>query len=180
MAQIIGEIFGRVVVELAAVAISGAINAHVQNRRANKSVSSRQRQNQPLIKSSLPQRSDANSSTPQPRAVLIASSNITFGNDCERLVNIAFQTSQAFPTMMGTYADVIQYLRKELAKQHPNEYFHIIIGSNDKFDFFVDDGGYFAEIAQVQYRVLIFTTKGNSQTKVDTHDANSQMLLVWK
>jgi len=81
---------------------------------------------------------------------------------------------------MGTYSDVSEYLRKELAKQYPNEYFHIIIGQNQKFGFSVDDGQYFAEIEQDQYRVLIFTTKQNSQTKCDTHDANSQMLFVWK
>ena len=46
--------------------------------------------------------------------------------------------------MMSTYADVIEYLRKELAKQYPNEYFHIMIGENHAFGFSVDDGQYFA------------------------------------
>jgi len=115
-----------------------------------------------------------------PRAVLIASSSITFGNDCERLVNIAFQTSQTFPTMMSTCADIIQYLRKELAKQHPGEYFHIIISENDAFGFSVDDGQYYAEIEQERYRILIFATKQNSSAKSDNHDANSQMILKWK
>jgi hypothetical protein len=114
-----------------------------------------------------------------PRAVLISSSSMSFGNDCERLVNIAYQTSQTFPTMMGTYADVSQYLRKELAKHHPDEYFHIIIGENHQFGFSVDDGQYFAEIEQDRYRILIFSTKQNSASKSDTHDANSQMLFVW-
>ncbi|CAF1375446.1 unnamed protein product [Rotaria sordida] len=97
-----------------------------------------------------------------PRAVLIASSSIKFGNDCERLVNIAFQTSQLFPTLMGTYADVNQYLCKELKKQYPDEYFHIII-----------------EIEQDRYRVLIYATKRYSHIKFDTHDANSQASFVW-
>jgi len=114
-----------------------------------------------------------------PRAVLIASSSITFGNDCERLVNIAFHTSQTFPTMMGTCADISQYLRKELAKQYPGEYFHIIISENHASGFSVDDGQYFAEIEQDRYRVLIFATKQNSNTKLYTHDANSQMILKW-
>jgi hypothetical protein len=114
-----------------------------------------------------------------PRAVLIASSTISFGNDCERLVNIAFGTSQSFPTMMGTCADVSQYLRKELAKQYPDDYFHIIIGENHAFGVSVDDGQYFAEIEQDRYRVLIFSTKQNASTKSNTHDANSHMLFVW-
>jgi hypothetical protein len=115
-----------------------------------------------------------------PRAVLMSSSSITFGNDCERLVNIAFQTSQAFPSMMGTCADISQYLRKELAKQYPNEYFHIIIGDKHDFGFSLGDGEFFAEIEQDLYRVLIFSTKQNANIKSDNHDANSQMILQWK
>jgi hypothetical protein len=114
-----------------------------------------------------------------PRAVLTSSSTITFGNDCERLVNIVFQTSQTFPTMMSNCADISQYLRKELAKQYPDEYFHIIIGENHEFGFSVDDGQYFADIQQDRYRVLIFSTMRNPCTKSDTHDANSQMILRW-
>jgi len=173
MAEIVFEVIGRVAIELGVALIAGAINAHSQQSRSKKSISSSQKQNRslPVTSSLLVQHR---------RAVLIASSNITFGNDCERLVNIAFQTSQTFPKIMGTYSDVSEYLRKELAKQYPNEYFHIIIGQNQKFGFSVDDGQYFAEIEQDQYRVLIFTTKQNSQTKCDTHDANSQMLFVWK
>jgi hypothetical protein len=120
------------------------------------------------------------SSSKYPRAVLITSNLITFGNDCERLVNIAFQTSQSFPTLMGTCANISRYLRKELAQQYPEEYFHIIIGENQKFGFSVDDSQYYAEIEQDQYRVLIFATKQNPHIKSDTHDANSQMILKWK
>jgi hypothetical protein len=81
--------------------------------------------------------------------------------------------------MMSNCADFSQYLRKELAKQYPDEYFHIIIGENHEFGFSVDDGQYFAEIQQDRYRVLIFSTKRNPCTKSDTHDANSQMILRW-
>jgi len=115
-----------------------------------------------------------------PRAVLIASSSINFGNDCERLINIAFQTSQTFPTMMSTCSDVSQYVRKELAKHYSDEYFHIIIGENHGFGFSVNDSEYYAEIEQDRYRVLIFATKQNPDSKSDTHDANSQMILKWK
>jgi len=115
-----------------------------------------------------------------PRAVLISSSPITFGNDCERLVNIAFQTNQTFPSMMGTCADISQYLRKELSKQYPDEHFHIIMGDNHAFGFSVDDGQYYAEIEQDVYRVLIFAAKQNPNIKSDIHDANSQMIIQWK
>jgi hypothetical protein len=119
------------------------------------------------------------SSSKYPRAVLIVSSSINFGNDCERLINIAFQTSQTFPTMMSTCSDISQYLRKELAKQYSNEYFHIIISENHEFGFSVDDSQYYAEIEQDRYRVLIFASKQNPNIKSDTHDVNSQMRLQW-
>ncbi len=172
MAAIVGEIVGRVLIELVGAVITAGIRSFAEERHSKKSISSSQKGNRSLTQTPL-------SSHPNPRAVLIASSNITFGNDCERLINIAFQTSQSFPTMMGTYADVQKYLRKELAKQYPNENFHIIIGQNQRYGFSVDDGQYFAEIEQERYRVLIFTTKQNSDMKLDSHDANSQMLFVW-
>lgn len=165
MAQIVLEIFGRVAVELVAAGISEAIRSGAQERRQGRSKRSLTLQASP---------------TQFSRAVLIVSSNINFGNDCERLINIAFQTSQTFSKLMDTYADVIQYMRKELTKHYPDEYFHIIIGENEKFAFAVDDTQHYAEIKQERYNVLIFGTKINSQTKSDSHDANSQMLLVWK
>ena len=113
------------------------------------------------------------------RAVLISSSSINFGNACERLVNIAFQTSQNFPTMMRTCADINKYILRELRKQYPDEYFHIIIGDNHAFGFSVGNDQYFAEIEQEQYRVLIFAAKQHSYTKLDTHDVNDQMELKW-
>ena len=115
-----------------------------------------------------------------PRAVLITASEMKFGNDCERLVNIAFRTSQSFPSMMGTYADVIDYMHKELAKYYVDDHFHIIIGENQKFGFSVDDSQHYAEIQQEQYQVLIFSTKQNPKTKPDTHNADSQLKFNWK
>jgi hypothetical protein len=173
MAQVIGEVLGRVAVELVAASIGAAIRSYsAENNSSDRTSYPR-----------LPSRTlgpQLPAPTQYERAVLIASSTINFGNDCERLVNIAFRTSQSFPSMMGTYADVIQYLRKELAKQYPGEYFHIIIGQNHAFGFSVDDGQYYAEIEQNQYKILIFSTKQNSNTKSDTHDANSQMSFIWK
>ena len=165
MDRLIGEIFGRALVAL----IGAGINAAIQS---NKSSSSVQQHSRTLDQSLLPRRQLS-------LAVVIASSTFTFGNDCKRLVSIAFQTSQTFPTMMVTYADASQYIRNELAKQYSNEYFHIIIGENHKFDFSIDNSQYYAKIEQDRYRVLIFSTKQNSNTKFDTHNANSQILFVW-
>jgi hypothetical protein len=116
----------------------------------------------------------------QERATLIDSSTIMFGNQCIRLVNIVFHTSQILPTLMGTCDDISHYLQKELMQQHPSRYFHIVIGKIDDFSFAINEGGYFAEIQQEQYRVLIFSTKRRKSIKIDSHDANNQMKLQWK
>ncbi|CAF1040227.1 unnamed protein product [Rotaria sp. Silwood1] len=113
-------------------------------------------------------------------AKLINSSTITFGNECMRLVNIAFHSSQIFPSIMGTCHDVSQYLRKQLLRRHSKKHFHIIIGENDGFSFAISDFGHFADIEQGQYRVLIFSTKSHDTIKFDSHDANNQMKLHWK
>jgi hypothetical protein len=170
MDRLVGEILGRVLGELIGAVIGAAIKSATNEIGSRNSTSSARQQIRILDTPLLVQHA---------RAVLTASSTITFGNDCERLVNIAFGTSQSFPTMMGTCADVSQYLRKELAKQYPDDYFHIIIGENHAFGVSVDDGQYFAEIEQDRYRVLIFSTKQNASTKSNTHDANSHMLFVW-
>ncbi|CAF0757158.1 unnamed protein product [Rotaria sordida] len=114
------------------------------------------------------------------RAILVEASSTIFGNECLRLINIVFQTSQTFPSIMGTCNNVCQYLRKELFKKYPHEYFHIIIGQNNAFGFAIDDDDYFAEMEQEQYRVIIFTTRLDKQVKLEMHDANSQMMLEWK
>ena len=81
---------------------------------------------------------------------------------------------------MGTCGNISQYLRKELFKKYPDEYFHVILGQNNAFGFAIDDGDYFAEVEQEQYRVLIFTTRRERKVNLEIHDANSQMLLEWK
>jgi hypothetical protein len=172
MDRVIGELFGRVIVELIGAGIGAAVRSYTSENNSSNSTSSAPLGSRTLGPPPPPP-------TQHPRAVLIASSSITFGNDCERLVNIAFRTSQSFPSMMGTYADVSQYLRKELAKHYPDEYFHTIIGENYAFGFSVDDSQYYAEIEQNLYRVLIFTTKRNPQIKLDTHDADSQISFAW-
>ncbi|CAF0991257.1 unnamed protein product [Rotaria magnacalcarata] len=150
-----------------------AIIYEVKQRSKSESESSNHNRSKRLL-------SQLSSISPYPRAVLTASSSINFGNDCERLVNIAFQTSQTFPTMMSTCADIDQYLCRELKKHYPDEYFHIIIGENHIFGFSVDDGKHFAEIEQDRYRVLIFSSKQDPNTKLDIHDANSRMVLKWQ
>ncbi|CAF1409598.1 unnamed protein product [Adineta steineri] len=114
------------------------------------------------------------------RAIVVDTSSSLFGSECQRLVNIVFQTSQAFPSIMSTYGNISQYIRKELFRKYPEEYFHIIIGENNAFGFAIDDGDYFAEIEQKQYRVLIFTTKTNPKVMYRIDDINSQMKLEWK
>ncbi|CAF1115464.1 unnamed protein product [Adineta steineri] len=170
MDQVIGELFGRAIVEVVALGVGAAVKSCKGNNGSNNSNSTTQQQTK--IFTSPP-------SIKHERAVLTSSSTIIFGNDCERLVNIAFRTSQTFPSMMGTYADVNKYLREELSKQHPDEYFHIIIGKNHEFGYSIDDGHYFAEIQQDRYRVLIFSTKQNPHIKTDIHDADSHMPFIW-
>ena len=78
------------------------------------------------------------------------------------------------------WINITQYLRKELYKRYPGEYFHVIIGQNNAYGFAIDDDHFFAEIEQEQYRVLIFTTNLNRKINFTSHDANSQMMLEWK
>ena len=157
---------------LGGVHLAGAIHDH-----SNKNRSRGQTSNAGRLNSSLDQLPPITSHS---KAVLITSSTISFGNSCERLVNIAFHTSQTFPSIIATYADLSSYLRKELVKQYPDQYFHIVVGESRGFGFSVDDGEYFAEIEQERYRVVIFSTKQSDQTKSDSHDANSRMMLQWK
>ena len=172
MDRIIGEIFGRALVEVIGMGISAAARSYLRDTSSSGGSASKRKQSRSLQTPSAPPIHHA-------RAVLINSSAISFGNDCERLVNIAFHTSQTFPSIIATYADLSSYLRKELAKQYPDQYFHIVVGESRGFGFSVDDGEYFAEIEQERYRVVIFSTKQSDQTKSDSHDANSQLALMW-
>jgi hypothetical protein len=172
MDRIIGEVFGRALVEVIGMGISAAARSLLSQSSSNRSTTTKRKQNRSLPTPLAPP-------IHHERAVLITASTITFGNDCERLVNIAFHTSQTFPSIIATWADFSSYLRKELAKQYPSQHFHIVVGENQGFGFSVDDGEYFAEIEQKRYRVLIFSTKQNDQTKSDIHEANSQLALMW-
>lgn len=119
------------------------------------------------------------SSTQYKHAILVEASSTTFGNECLRLVNIVFQTSQTFQSIMGTCGNISQYLQKELFKKYPWEYFHITIGENNAFGFAIEDGDYFAEMEQDQYRVIIFTTRFNRNINLIGQFANSEMMLEW-
>lgn len=112
--------------------------------------------------------------------ILIESNTVIFGEECVRLVKVAFHASQMFPTMMGTCDTVSNYLRKGLIQRHSGRNFHIIISENYGFGFAIDGFDHFADIKQEQYRVLIFSTKFHKKVKFDTHDANNQMKLHWK
>ncbi|CAF1584428.1 unnamed protein product [Didymodactylos carnosus] len=101
--------------------------------------------------------------------------------EIERLVNIAFSTSQSFPSLMNNYMDVIRYLKQELLKHYTTEEFIIIIGGTNSFNFDIDYGEYMAVVQQNNYKVLVYSTKRNlsSITKTDTHDADSETLIHW-
>jgi hypothetical protein len=182
MNKALGHVFDQTVSVASGLAVGDNANAQRQNlNNHNSSGSHNRREKQPhkIVDIAIPTFSQ--SSTKQhERAVLVEASSIIFGNECLRLVNIVFQTSQTFPSMMGTCGNISQYLRKELFKKYPGEYFHIVIGQNSAFGFAIDDGDYFAEMEQEQYRVLIYTTRLDKKVCLETHDANSQMMLEWK
>ncbi|CAF2583642.1 unnamed protein product [Rotaria sp. Silwood2] len=159
-------------------------NADIQRtnlnmRKSSRSRSRREKKPHIIIDVATPTLSQS-STTQHQRVMLVEASSTVFGNECLRLVNIVFQTSQTFPSIMGTCINVCQYLLKELFKKYPGEYFHIIIGQNNAFGFAIDDDDHFAEMEQEQYRVIIFTTKLDKEVKLEMHDANSQMMLEWK
>jgi len=97
MDHLVGELFGRAIAGFIGLVIDAAVNAPRNENSSSNSTSSIHSQSRTL---------DVPPSVRHERAVLIASSTINFGNDCERLVNIAFRTSQSFPSMMSTYADL--------------------------------------------------------------------------
>ncbi|CAF3582393.1 unnamed protein product [Rotaria sp. Silwood1] len=148
-------------------------------RKSSRSRHRREKQPHIIIDIATPTLSQSSTAQHQ-RAILVEASSTIFGNECLRLVNIVFQTSQTFPSIMGTCNNICQYLRKELFRKYPGEYFHIIIGQNNAFGFAIDDDDYFAEMEQEQYRVIIFTTRVDKDAKLVMHDANSQMMLEWK
>ncbi|UJR28479.1 hypothetical protein I4U23_009717 [Adineta vaga] len=151
------------------------LNTHISSGRHNR----REKQPHIIVDIATPTLSDS-PTIEHERAILVEASSSAFGNECLRLINIVFQTSQTFPSIMGTCGNISQHLRKELFKKYPDEYFHIILGQNNAFGFAIDDGDYFAELEQEQYRVLIFTTRRERKVNLEIHDANSQMILEWK
>ena len=172
MAEVVVEIFVRIAAELVGGVISAAIQDSAKSRNGNKSKRTKTNKDADVNVT------DLNRSS-QPRAILKVSSHIEFGNTCERLVNIAFQTSQMFPKTMRTYGDLVKYMKDELSKLHSDELFHVIIGRNLQFGFSIDDASFFAEIEQQRYQVIIFNTKRSSSTKSFDSDVNSQTVLDW-
>jgi hypothetical protein len=182
MKKALGNIFNKTPSTTSGIGIGSNADGQRKNLNTHQSSDSRNHQEKKLpviIDIATPSLSQP-SSTQHERVILVEASSTTFGNECLRLVNIIFQTSQTFQSIMGTCGNVTQYLRKELFKKYPGEYFHIIIGQNKKFGFAINDGDYFAELEQKQYRVLIFTTKLDRKVNLATHETNSQMMLEWK
>jgi len=181
MKKALGNIFNKTSSVASDIDIGSNADTQRKKLNTNKSSGSRNRQEKQLpviVGIAIPTLSQS-STTQHERVILVEASSATFDSECLRLVNIVFQTSQTFQSIMGTCGNVIQYLRKELFKKYLGEYFHIIIGQNNAYGFAIDDGDYFAEMEQEQYRVLIFTTRFNRKVNLETHDANSQMMLEW-
>lgn len=167
MAQILVEIGVRIAAEIVAAGI-GAVATHAlasksQKKRSN-SINAKRGSSKKPIK--------------QDRAFLVESSDADFGFACERLVNIAFETSQSFPSIIGTYGEFVEYIKTELAKQYSGELFHVIIGDK-RFAFDVSSANFHAEISQQTYHVIIFNTKRNPCVKMENSDVNSQTALLW-
>lgn len=114
------------------------------------------------------------------RATLIESNTPWFGTACVRLVNIAFQTSQMFPSLMSTYLTVSQYIRKQLIEQCPHQDVQIFIADNSTIDFAVGNTAHFALIQQEQYCMLIFSTNRRKAVKSRIDTVNSSTQLQWK
>jgi hypothetical protein len=182
MKKALGQVFHKKPSVASGKRISSNADTQPKNVNTHKSSGSHSREEKkPSIIDDIVTPTLSKSSTAQhERVMVVEASSITFGNECLRLVNIVFQTSQTFQSIMGTCDNVSQYLRKELFKKYPNEYFQIIIGQNNAFGFAIDDGDYFAEMEQDQYRVLIFTTRLDKKVNLTSHEANSQMMLEWK
>lgn len=133
-----------------------------------------------LINSRKKKQTSVDSFESSQRAVLLYSSKTDFGSLCEELVNKAFEKSRTSEKKMKTCAEVTQYIQRKLEQNYRNEKFDVIIGENGQFAFAVTDAQLFAEIEQERYRVVIFNTKRGDRVKSNTHDANSQMPLLWK
>lgn len=163
-----------------AIALNNDLQSKNSNTKRSSSSNSRRVKKPHIIIDITTPKLSRSPTTKHERAVLVEASLSNFGYECLRLVNIVFETSQTFPCIMGTCGSISQYIRKELSRKYPSDYFHIIIGQNNAFGFAIDDDEYFAEIEQEQYRVIVFSTSRNSTTKLEIHDANSQMMLQWK
>ncbi|CAF1000695.1 unnamed protein product [Adineta ricciae] len=182
MKKVLGSVFDQPSSKASNATNKSATDVQRQNLSSHKSSGShnrRERQPDTIVNIATPTLSDL-PAIEHERAILVEASSSSFGSECLRLINIVFQTSQTFPSIMGTCGNISQYLRKELFKKYPDEYFHVILGQNNAFGFAIDDGDYFAEVEQEQYRVLIFTTRREQKVNLKIHDANSQMLLEWK
>nr|ACI90392.1 hypothetical protein [Philodina roseola] len=116
----------------------------------------------------------------QEKATLIDSSTFIFGNMCLRLVHITLQTSQIFPSLMGSYLSVSQYLRQQLRKEYPYKDFYIIIADNDSIGFALGDGEQFAIVQQEKYRIMIFSTKKRGKNNLKMKALNGRRKLNWQ
>jgi hypothetical protein len=109
---------------------------------------------------------------PRKQVTLITTNNKNFSNACLRLINIAFQTNQIFPSIMSTYLDMCKYLSQELVGQYPRCNIHVVIVDGDRWDFSIGDASEFVVIEQDKYRVLIFSTYKSRTVRFNTFGVN--------
>ena len=111
-----------------------------------------------------------------PRARLIESRGEGFGSYVERLVNVAYETHQAFADLLRTLNDFVAYLQRELDRTYPQQQFTIVVGKQFQFDSI--DSTLFAHLEHGGWKVLIFSSIGCSYRRTTTLD-DEQEELVW-
>jgi hypothetical protein len=172
----LGEVFDKTLSVISGKTIGS--NAAAQridlNIHKSSSTHNRQRKQSYIIVDIVTPTLSQSSTAQQSCAILVEASSTTYDNECLRLVNIVFQESQTFQSIIGTCGNMNQYLQKELLKKYSDEYFRSIIDQNNAaFGSAIDDGDYFAEIEHERYRVLIFTTGSNGKVNLEIHDAKN-------
>ncbi|UJR22302.1 hypothetical protein I4U23_025360 [Adineta vaga] len=114
-----------------------------------------------------------------PRAYVIHSQGNGFGSYIERLVNVAHETHQSFPHLIGTLQDLINYLQEELERTYSQYQFSIIAGNS--FDHDQIYSQHFALIEHSGIKILIFSSVGcsykSTTTTIDDQDDCNKSLL---
>ncbi|CAF0769919.1 unnamed protein product [Adineta ricciae] len=101
-----------------------------------------------------------------PRAHVIQSHGDGFGSYVERLLNVAHETHQAFPHLIHTLEDLINYFREELERTYSSYQFSIIAGHSFDHDQIYANPSALIEHSGI--KILIVSTIGCSYKCVTT------------